>query len=94
MEKPLIPGWDPCAGNLNLLDSARQHVAPADLRELMDAEGQPIIARLPEGWVWSDSAEGQHRMASVMMPEAKPERIGSGGLRRFIVHLRRLMLGE
>jgi hypothetical protein len=79
---------------LDLLDYAGQHVAPADLRELNDANGQPIIARLPEGWVWSDSAEGQRRMASVQMPDKPAPPFGGVGMRRFIVYLRRLITRE
>lgn len=87
-------GWDPDAGSLNLLDHAGQHVAPADLRELKDANGQLLIARLPEGWVWSDSAEGQRRMASGLMPEKPELPLGGVGMRRFIVYLRRLITRE
>lgn len=79
---------------LDLLDYAGQHVAPADLRELNDANGQPIIARLPEGWVWSDSAEGQYRMASVQMPDKPEPPLGGVGMRRFLVYLRRLITRE
>lgn len=79
---------------LDLLDYAGQRVVPADLRELMDSDGQPIVSRLPEGWVWSDSAEGQYRMAAGLMPEKPAPTHGGVGLRRFIVYLRRLITRE